>query len=77
MAYVYNRKILYVDLTNRKIWNEEISRKMVGTWLGAAAINTKILWDKVKKGTDPLGPDNVLIFGAGSLNGTVAPALVG
>jgi len=74
MAYAYDRKILYVDLTNRKISNEEISRKMIDTWLGGRGINTKILWDRVKKGTDPLGPDSILIFGAGSLNGTVAPS---
>lgn len=74
MAYTFNRKILQVDLTNKKIWNEEISREMNADWLGGRGINMKILWDRVKAGTDPLGPDSVLIFGAGFLNGTLAPS---
>ncbi len=74
MAYTFNRKILYVDLTYKKIVNEEISREMTGAWLGGRGINTKILWDRVKAGTDPLGPDSVIIFGAGFLNGTLAPS---
>jgi aldehyde:ferredoxin oxidoreductase len=74
MAYTFERKILHVDLTKRKIWNEVISREMTAAWLGGRGINMKILWDNVKAGTDPLGPDSIVIFGAGFLNGTVAPS---
>lgn len=73
--YGWAGKILHVDLTKRKIWTEEFDRKLGEMFLGARGINAKLLWDLIKKpGIDPLGPENVLIFGVGALTGTTAPS---
>lgn len=66
-------KILIVDLTNEKIKKKPISDEMVGKYLGSRGIAARILWDETDKDTNPLGPDNVLIFSAGTLMGTNAP----
>ena len=73
MAFLYNRKILYVNLTERKIWKEDISGEMASKFLGSRGINAKILWDRIEPGIDPLGPDNIIILSAGALSGTTAP----
>ena len=66
-------KILHVDLSKEKIWAEPLDPKEVRTYLGSRGINARILWEKLKPGIDPLGTENVLIFGTGPLTGTSAP----
>jgi len=68
-------KILHVDLSKKRTWNEEIGKELLVDYLGGRGINARLLWDHVRKpGIDPLSPENVLIFGAGLLNGTSAPS---
>ncbi|MEM1589464.1 MAG: aldehyde ferredoxin oxidoreductase family protein [Candidatus Bathyarchaeia archaeon] len=73
--YGWQGKILHVDLTKGKIWIEKLNRKLAELFLGGRGINAKLLWDLISKpGIDPLGPENVLIFGTGTLTGTTAPS---
>jgi aldehyde:ferredoxin oxidoreductase len=69
----YAGKILHVNLTNGKIWKEELSRDLVSRFLGGRGINAKLLWEMSMPGIEPLSPDNLLIFGAGALTCTTAP----
>ena len=68
-------KILRVDLTSGKIWEEEVSEELKTGYVGGAGINAKLLYDalKDKPEADPLGPENVIIFGPGLLAGTSFP----
>lgn len=66
--------ILRVDLTSGTIKREPISRELKLNFIGGRGINSKILYDELKPGTDPLSPQNVLIFGTGPLSGTSSPA---
>jgi aldehyde:ferredoxin oxidoreductase len=70
----YFGKLLRVNLTDGKITEEAIPEDMHKKFLGGAGLATKYLWDEVPKGADPLGPENKLIFMAGSLTGVVAPS---
>jgi len=70
----YTGTALYVDLKDESIRKEEISEETFRKYLGSRGINAKILWDGLKKGADPLGEENLLIFGPGLLNGTMAPS---
>ncbi len=74
MAFGFTGKMLRVDLTERKISIEELSRDLYENYLGGRGINVKYLLEELPLGTDPYSPDNVLIFSAGSLGGTIAPA---
>jgi aldehyde:ferredoxin oxidoreductase len=61
-----------VDLTRNEIITEDIT-DLQREYLGGIGVNTKLVHDLVPQGADPLGPDNVLVFGAGSLAGSLLP----
>ena len=65
--------ILHVDLCTCRMRREPISDELKRHFVGGRGINSKILYDEVKPGTDPLSPENVLIIGSGPLTGTYAP----
>jgi len=71
--FAWAGSILHVDLANERIWKEPLSAKLASKFLGSRGVNAKLLWDQVKPGTDPLSPENLLIFGTGPLTGTTAP----
>ena len=71
MKYGYRGSILYVDLTKRKYWTESL--KEYKHFIGGRGINVKLLSELTQPDTDPLGPENPLIFGAGPWIGTLAP----
>ncbi len=64
--------LLNVDLEQLNIEKKCISH-LRKNFLGGVGINTKLLYDLLPHGTDPLEPENVLIFGAGSLVGSGLP----
>lgn len=67
-------KILHIDLSDQKIWEEPFPVELGKKFLGARGINAKLLWDMIKEpGIDPLSTENPLIFGTGTLTGTSAP----
>lgn len=71
--YGYAGKILLVDLTSENIETIPIEEELARKYLGGVGINTKLLFKHMRKGIDPLGPDNVLLFGTGPLVGTFMP----
>ena len=72
--YGYAGNILHVDLTSGAIRKEPLSAELAKTFIGGLGINSKLAYELIKPGIDPLSPENVLIFGAGPLVGTLAPA---
>jgi len=68
------QRVLNVDLSSRRTWLEEVDRETLLRFLGGRGINAKLLYERVPRGIDPLGPDNVLIIGPGTLTGTSAPS---
>jgi aldehyde:ferredoxin oxidoreductase len=67
-------KILRVNLTSGEVSNEEIPGEMAKKFLGGRGLGSKYLFDEVGPGTDPLGPENRLIFMSGLLTGTPSPS---
>jgi aldehyde:ferredoxin oxidoreductase len=53
-------KILHVDLTARTITQENLDEGFYRKFLGGVGIGAKVLWDRMKPGLDPLGPENLL-----------------
>ncbi|MBE9391202.1 aldehyde ferredoxin oxidoreductase family protein [Fervidicoccus fontis] len=68
--YGYAGKILWLDLTKREAKKLELSREMARDYIGARGFGIKILWDNMKKGTDPLSPESLLVVSVGPLAGT-------
>lgn len=71
--YSWTGKMLRVDLTNRHITVEPLDR-YIDLFLGGKSISQAILFDEVPEGTNAFDPENRLIFGAGTLCGTLAPS---
>lgn len=62
--------VLDVDLSRGTIKELPLDRRFAETYLGGRGINMRLLYDNVKPGIDPLGPENVLFIGTGPLTGT-------
>ncbi|MBM4400488.1 MAG: aldehyde ferredoxin oxidoreductase family protein [Crenarchaeota archaeon] len=69
----WNGVFLQVDLSRNKAVAESYNASLALNFLGGRGFAAKILWDKLKPGTDPLSPDNKLVFAAGPLTGIGLP----
>lgn len=69
----YHGKILWVDLTGRTARVEPLAESLARAYIGGRGLGSRILFDRVPPGTDPLSPDTPLIFATGPLNGTGVP----
>jgi aldehyde:ferredoxin oxidoreductase len=69
----YAGKILRINLTNKIKKETPINIDTIKKFLGGRGLNAYRLFKEVKKGTDPLGPKNKLMFSTGPLVGTMFP----
>lgn len=69
----YWGKYLKVDLSTEESRSVDLSRDFLKKYIGGAGFTTKVLYDQVDESTDPLGPENVLIFSPGLLVSQVVP----
>ena len=69
----YAGKIGWVDLTRGSATFSATDEGLIENYLGGRGFVTKLLYDLIPAGADPLGEENVLVFAAGPLNGTLAP----
>ena len=65
--------ILKVDLNDHTITRETIPDSLVGRFLGGRGFNVGYLFEHLPRGTDPMGPDNILVISCGLLTGSRAP----
>ena len=65
-------QILRVNLTRGTAEAEPLNMEWANAYIGERGLGTKYLYENVDPGCDPMGPDNVLIFATGPLNGTMA-----
>lgn len=73
----YMEKLLFIDLSNKTVEEKDLSVELKNKFVGGKGFGAKLLYDLVPAGTDPLSPDNVLMFFPGPLTGTLAPAMRG
>jgi aldehyde:ferredoxin oxidoreductase len=73
MPPAFAGNLLHVNLTTGDIARKPLDEEKVLKYLGGRGFNARLLWDLVSPGADPLGPENVLIFGTGTLTSTSAP----
>jgi aldehyde:ferredoxin oxidoreductase len=65
--------ILRVNLTDRTYKKESFSEEFAKKWVGGRGFAVKILYDELKPGIDPLGPENKLVVALGPIAGIPAP----
>jgi aldehyde:ferredoxin oxidoreductase len=68
----YCGKMLFVDLTKGSHEVHELKEETAKQFIGGYGIGAKVLFDRMKPGADPLGPDNIIGFTTGPLTGTAA-----
>jgi aldehyde:ferredoxin oxidoreductase len=69
----YKGTLLFVDLTRRDSTRKPLSQAFAAKYIGGRGFGARILYDGLKRHTDPLSPDNLLIMATGPLTGTSAP----
>lgn len=75
MALGYQGRILRVDLGSGAVTVEERDEAFFRKYLGGIGISAYYALQEISPGIDALGEENVLIFAAGVLTGTPAPAV--
>lgn len=65
--------ILRIDLTSGKSWKERLSPDFLYAYLGGRGLGIRLMRDHIS--LDPLAPQMPLVFAAGPLCGTSAPAM--
>jgi len=73
MMFGVGGEILWVDMTKGKIEKVPIDDDLVSKYLLGAGYLSKILYDMIPAGTDPLGEKNVLGIATGLLTGSMFP----
>ncbi len=66
-------QILRVNLTTKTFRVETFTEEFAHKWIGGRGFAVKILYDELKPGIDPLGPDNKFIVAVGPIAGIPAP----
>ncbi len=66
-------KLLVVNLSSKEISEESIDDSIAEKFLGGAGYACRYLYDKIDKDTDPLSPDNILMFMTGIFCGSNVP----
>ena len=69
----YTGKILRINLSEQTAVEEPLPLETARDYIGGAGFGVKYLFDELKAGADPLGPENKLIFAAGPFSGTSIP----
>jgi len=69
----YAGAVLRVNLTDRTLHREALDPAAARLYLGGRGLNVYRLYHEVPPHTDGLSPDNKLLFGVGTLVGTLFP----
>ena len=69
----YAGKIAFIDLTRGEIQTEILDHELARDFVGGQGLGARILFERQKKGVDPLGAECFLGFTAGPLTGTKVP----
>ena len=72
--YAYLGKLLRVDLSAWKSWEESLDVGFARAFIGGSGLAARYIFDMVDGSTDPLGPENPLVFMTGPLVGTAMPS---
>lgn len=62
-------RLAIIDLSTEQVECRDISEEVQRLYLGGEGLNAYLLYNHLAAGVDPLGPENILIFGAGLLSG--------
>jgi aldehyde:ferredoxin oxidoreductase len=68
MEYVVPDRLLRVDLTAGTVTSERVPEEWRRRYVGGKGLGARYLYEELDPGTDPLGPENALLFMQGPLS---------
>lgn len=71
-SYLYGGTILMVDLSTGAV-TERRTADYADAFVGGRGIDARLIYELIDAATDPLGPENAIVFGTGPLSGTLFP----
>lgn len=74
LKYGYGGNVLRINLSTKTYKIEELQKSWIKDVIGGRAANSKRLFEEIDPDCDPLGPENILIFGVGPLTGSILPS---
>jgi aldehyde:ferredoxin oxidoreductase len=69
MSYTPPTDLLRVDLSEGVVERDSVPERWLARYVGGKGLGARYLYEKLPPGTDPLGPDNYLVFVLGPLTG--------
>src|SRR3990172_4044282 len=66
-------KLLVIDLSSGSSRTEIIPARVMTDYIGGRGLVARLLYQEVTPGTDPLGPQNPLVFVTGPAQGLAVP----
>ena len=69
----YSGRILHIDLSEQKSWVESKPEEWYKTYIGGVSMATRLCWENIEPGCDPLSPDNPICIANGLFAGTPVP----
>ena len=69
----YCGRILRINLSDNRVWEQPLDEEFCRKYIGGSGIGARFLYDMTDGDTDPLGPENPLIFMTGPFAGTPVP----
>jgi len=73
MIHGLGGEILWVDMTKGRVEKKPVDEELLSKYLLGAGYLSKVLYDMIPAGTDPLGEKNVLGIATGTLTGSMFP----
>lgn len=70
---MYWGKILHIDVSKRKSRVQRVSKKWLKKYVGGVCMASRLAYDNIPKGADPLGPENAVCFANSAFSGTMVP----
>ncbi len=71
--YGYSGKILHIDLKTKKNWIENKPEEWYKIYIGGVSMASRLLWENIIPGCDPLDDGNPICFANGIFTGTPVP----
>ena len=69
----YLGNVLRVNLSTGKVSTQPLDLAFARKYIGGRGFNSRILYDELKPGIDPLGPENKIVISCGPSGGTEIP----
>ncbi|MCJ7456395.1 aldehyde ferredoxin oxidoreductase family protein [Candidatus Bathyarchaeota archaeon] len=66
-------KVLRIELSRKKTSSQPLTKEQTELFLGGRGLGVDILFRELPRGTNPLSPENKMVFATGPLTGTGAP----